>query len=290
MYVVIIGAVACALAALALTVVWINGLRYERSVKRLIGEISAAADADRRSVHDRDLESLPEPVKRYLRKALGDAPQTIRTASLQHTGWFRTREDSEDWNSFKGSQYFCVSPPAFVWKARIRIAPLVWLKVLDGYSRSAGFMRVKLFNVLSIIDASNESELNSGALARYLAESVWFPAALLPSQRLTWTPIDERTAQATLKEGSTTVSVRFFFNGDDEIVKGTAERYRRQEDGAYRKVGWSAYYGAYREYGGYWVPSEGRVEWSPPEKDWVYWKGTVVKIEYDARPASGAKS
>src|SRR5690606_36959427 len=60
--------------------------------------------------------------------------------------------------------------------------------------RRHGSGRVSLLSTLKIAEAAGRPELDASALHRYLAESVWFPSALLPQSGVTWTPLDDRRA------------------------------------------------------------------------------------------------
>jgi len=62
---------------------------------------------------------------------------------------------------------------------------------------------------------------------RFLAEAVWYPTALLPSQGVHWEAIDDVSAKARLTDGAITVSLDFRFDGNG-LVTGTraAARHR----------------------------------------------------------------
>ena len=88
-------------------------------------------------------------------------------------------------------------------------------------------MKGKLISFIIVIDAQDEEKLDKGALQRYLAESVWFPTSLLPSQGVTWEGIDNTKARATITDSGITVSLEFKFNQKGEVISVYApERYR----------------------------------------------------------------
>ena len=55
---------------------------------------------------------------------------------------------------------------------------------------------------------ATDASLREGALQRYLAEAVWLPPSLLPSERLQWTAMDESHARATLHDGETVATLQ----------------------------------------------------------------------------------
>ena len=79
-----------------------------------------------------DDPSLPPPVARYLRRALPDGGARIRFAEVVHQGTFQMGEGDGGWRAFRSTQLFGAYPPAFVWDATIRMAPLVGVRVRDA--------------------------------------------------------------------------------------------------------------------------------------------------------------
>lgn len=72
-----------------------------------------------------DLASVvPSPAARYLRKALGDAPPLVRVARPSQEGVLRPGVRSSRWLPFSAEQVVAPLATAFVWDARVRIAPL----------------------------------------------------------------------------------------------------------------------------------------------------------------------
>src|SRR5205085_5598411 len=97
----------------------------------------------------------------------------------------------------------------FLWDAKVRVAPLVHVRVRDAYIAGQGQGAVSLLSAFEMSAESGGSELNAGELYRYLAEAVWYPTALLPREGLIWHAIDHDKALATLTHANTTVSIEF---------------------------------------------------------------------------------
>jgi hypothetical protein len=76
------------------------------------------------------LDSLPAPVRRYLRYTVSEGAPAIRTVRLKHEGHFRTGP-KQRWLPIEGEQYFTVGKPGFVWHACTRLAPLIWIEARD---------------------------------------------------------------------------------------------------------------------------------------------------------------
>lgn len=221
---------------------------------------------------------LPDPVTRYLRQAIGDAPHHPHVVRLSQEGEFRVSEAEDGWRPFDASQDFTVEPPGFVWDARIAMAPGMPVRVRDSYVGGSGSMQAKLLSLVTLVDERHKEQLDRAALQRYLAEAVWFPTALLPSERLRWQALDAETAEAFLSDGDIEVSVQFRFQ-DGSIVGVYANRYREVE-GNYVLTPWQGRFHSYETREGIRFPTHGEVAWILPEGEYPYWRGRIVDIDF----------
>jgi len=259
-------------------------LRHERATDALVADLLADADRSRRAVADEDAAGLPDPVGRYLDAALGDDQPYVRTVRLRQRGEFRLGGAESPWKPFDATQHVTVRPPGFVWDAGIEVAPLVPVRVVDSYVHGAGGLRATLLGLVPVADAAPGPELDEGELVRYLAEAVWYPTALLPGEGVSWEPIDDRSARATVEHRETAASAVFHFDDEDLITRVTAERPRRRPDGRFEPTPWIGSFADYRERNGVTVPAEAEVAWRLPAGDLPYWRARVSEI--DRRPAA----
>jgi uncharacterized protein DUF6544 len=262
------------LAAIVLALMlasWIGSHQLDRSTVAQVDALLHSADRTGPGRVDFALLSgLPEPVVRYLRHVLRDGQPLVEVARLSQVGELRTAPSSKRWFQFKANHV--VVPPAqgFIWDARVAVVPLIHLRVRDGYARGSGFGRVTLLSLIPIGADSESTEINSGALHRYLAESVWYPTALLPSPALRWSPIDSTQAMATLSHAGTTVSLVFRFNDKGEVTGIYSPGRWGRFEGEYRQVPWEGHFRDYRDRQGMLIPTVGEVGW--------YWNGTWERV------------
>ena len=264
--------------------------RWQGSTERLADELLRRAIAPPGRVSFPALDSLPGPVRRYFRTVLRDGQPFIRSARLAQTGQFRSKESPDPqagWQPFEAAQVFTAEPPGFVWDARIRMAPLASVRVRDGYVGGRASMLGALLGIVTVVEAADEPHLRAGALQRYLAESVWFPTALLPRKGLAWSSIDDSHARATLTDGETSVSLDFEFGPVDEIVSCHAagrQRAASGEPGSYQTLPWGGRYRRYEERDGIRVPLESEVFWVVDGTEQPYYRGRNLRFEYDFPP------
>jgi hypothetical protein len=246
-----------------------------------VAELLAIANPESdRVFRNDDLEGLPEPVQGYLANVLTEGQPYLRTVRLEQSGEFRLGDAMAPWKPLSATQHFTVDPPGFVWDARVEIVPLLPVRVVDAYKAGKGTLHAKILSSIPVADAVPSTELNSGELMRYLAETVWFPTALLPGEGVDWEPIDEQSAKATISHRGMTVSLVFHFNSRNQVEHVFAASRFREVDGTYEPTPWTGHFSNYQVRNGMLIPIDGEVEWNLPEGALGYWRGHLVEIEH----------
>lgn len=274
-----------ALAAIGIAiaaVIWDAVTRWRAASNALVNRLREARRRPSATRYDAaDLSGIPAPVTRYFEKVLHDGHPIITSARLTQHGLFLMNPDTKSWKPFGAVEDFTATPPGFVWDARIEILPGIQVYVRDSVVDGRGAMLASAAGVLKLVDVHDTPDLTEAALQRYLAEAVWFPTALLPSQGVVWTAVDDSTARASITAAGTTVSLDFKF-GTDGLVKDvyTPARYR-SEGGKLVSRPWSATFSRYEERRRVLIPIQGEVAWELPEGRLPYWRGTIVRADYD---------
>src|SRR5688500_11255118 len=177
--------------------------------------LEPAKEATWHGGHDR---TWPAPVARYLQFALGKHSEPARLMRLAQHGSLRTDPSSKRWLDFSADHVIAPLAHAFLWDARVRTAPLAHMRVIDSLLDAIGSGQVHLMSAIEVVRTPARAEVSSGALHRFLAEAVWYPWALMPSEQLSWTAIDERRALASLTVGGISVSLEFRFAASGEVT------------------------------------------------------------------------
>jgi hypothetical protein len=275
----IIAVASVGLAGILAATVVAGTLLWNRATQRMVARLGSTRLSSAVFTPE-ELEGLPAPVARYFRLALRPGQPLIRTARFRQKGRFWLGGRDGRWSPFAAEETFSANPPGFVWDAAIRMAPFLSARVRDGYVAGTGSMRARLASVIPLVDRSGGPELAAGALQRYLAEAVWLPTALLPSSGVAWTPVDGRTARATLSDGATTVSLDFTFGENGEIHSTYTPARSREVDGRWVPTPWTGSYRRYERVAGMLVPMEGEVAWVLPDGPLPYWRGRITEAEY----------
>jgi hypothetical protein len=271
--------VAGVLAGSALAVAAAGRAGFDRQVSReVVALFAASSGAEPAVLGEADLAGLPEPVQRWLRYAQVVGKERPTTVRLKQEGQFRTGE-GQGWLPFTAEQYFTTDPPGFLWAVRMRMAPLVSITGRDRYAGGEGGIQMRLLSLVPVADTRGGG-LNQGAMLRYLAETVWFPAAAV-SRYIAWEGIDANSARATMRYAGVAGSVTFVFDAQGRVVRQTAERYN---DARGRLEPRTAPVHAYGEFGGVRVPVEAEAMWNYDSGDFSYIRLRITHVEQN-RPA-----
>ncbi len=230
----------------------------------------------------KEITGLPEPVQRFFNAVLQDGQAIATKVELSQHGQFHMNETEAKWHKFTATQLVTTQKLGFDWDAKIQMIPFINVFVHDTYRLGEGTLQASILGLFSVAKMYNTTELNQGELLRFLAETVWYPTALLPSQGVIWQAIDQHSSRATLNDGKTTASVVFQFDAEGLItsMRAAARCYRVVGD----KSMFMPWVGNFREYAihnGMRIPLEGEVGWEHPEGIRLYFKGKITKISYE---------
>jgi hypothetical protein len=226
------------------------------------------------------IDEAPRPVAEYLRHALGRNGSHVRLAQLHQSGYLRTDGRSRRWMHFDAEQMVGPRTSSFIWNASVDVVGPIGVRVVDALTEEGGSGRVYLQSAWPIAKSDSGLEMNSGALHRFLAESVWYPNALLPSHRLRWEQLDDRRAVANLSTELAAVSLEFQFNERAEVIGVYSPGRWGTFGGRFRKVPWKGRFGDYCVIQGLRVPLQGEVAWELDGRWGTVWRGRLTRVRY----------
>lgn len=260
------------------------GLRssYEAEVRREQAGHAGGAGA---VLTESDIEGLPAPVRRHLR-ACGHVGRPVMSRAEVVWSESAIRMDADGkWLTLETHQFNAVPEPMRAAYMRARLFGLLPFEGHDLYRDGYGSMRIVLLRALTVGD-DRGPEMNQSALVTVLAETFLVPSyALAPY--ITWDPIDERSARATIRHRDVVASGVFEFNNAGEFARfRTEDRYYSEGGGRYRLVPWSAEVLTYVEADGVKRPSRMRAVWHREDGDFEYFRGTIEAIVYDPGPTT----
>jgi hypothetical protein len=206
---------------------------------------------------------------------------------LRHHGTFNMGEGAARWRTFSADHQVVTCRPGFVWNARIALAPGVGLWVHDAYVGGEGVLEAAVLGLVTVASRRGGDTITEGELMRFLAEAVWYPSALLPSQGVRWEPVDARAARATLADGATSVALLFGFGADGLVESVSAAARGRLLGEEVVPTPWRGRFWSYQRIGGVLAPREGEVAWIGDRGEEAYWRGTVETLAAECAGPGG---
>jgi hypothetical protein len=244
--------------------------------------LSGVRRANGEPVREAELAALPDPVKRWLKRAgIVGRPRTHSVHLLQE-GKMRLSAGGP-WLPVAAEQYFDVDAPAFVWSVKTRLWHAVPIEGRDLFSQGHGHLLIRAAGLFTVADGRGEG-IDQGTRLRFLGEIVWFPSAAL-KPFIHWEPLDDEHALATLALNGWRDEAIFSFDAAGRVTSIAAQRFNASLG---RRVGWVIPIRAWRTFDGVEVPSQGDAVWKLAEGDLDYFRWRITQLElnpgHPARP------
>jgi len=203
-------------------------------------------------ITERDIEILPPVVQRYFRFSRVIGKPKIESFGFVMQGRIRQSKDG-NWMPMISRQYNLLSNPARVYFVR---GPGTPMSGVDSYIDGKGRMQIKLFNVLSVADATGY-EMDKSALVTFLNDLVFCPLAYF-SLPVTWEEIDKNHAELSIAHAGMAVNAIMTIADDGRIVNWESDDRFAEVEGEQRKDEWSTPFEKYDEVEGLRIPVAGR--------------------------------
>lgn len=183
--------------------------------RRFLREVStlglATGPGPSAPVRGEDIAKLPESVRRYLiYMGVMNRPRDW-SFRLHYEGRFRLKPD-HDWSPCTVWQYNSSLDVARVFHLKMSLANVMPAVGRDTYVHGHGRMRVRLFNVLPIVDASGP-EFDTGELVTYLNDAILLAPSMLLGPATAWAAVDDARFDVSLTDQGRTVTARVTLDG-----------------------------------------------------------------------------
>jgi hypothetical protein len=170
-------------------------------------------------------------------------------------------------------QYFTVDEPGFVWTVDVTMMRVVPVVGRDTYIRGRGRMFIKAGGLITVADGTGPT-FDQGTALRFLGEIIWFPSAAI-APYISWKPLDDRRAEATLTVRDVTASAVFEFDERGRFVGLTGRRYyggRSLETWVIPVTDWKTIRGIE-------IPVRGGAVWKLAAGDFDYYQWEILDVE-----------
>jgi hypothetical protein len=256
--------------------------RWDKSTHALLARLEATRTLSTAVRYQKtQLDGLPMPVQRYFQNVLTEGQTIVTAVSISHQGSFNMSQDGEQWKPFTSQQRVITQRPGFVWNARIMMLPGVPVRVHDAYLAGEGLLHPAILGLLTLVKLHGSGDIAQGELMRFVAETPWYPTALLPSPSVRWEAVNDRSAHVTMTDGILSIKLLLRFNDQGLIESGFAQARGRTVGKAIEMIPWEGRWSNYVNNSGMRVPMTGEVAWLTPQGRKPYWRGNVQSLTYE---------
>ncbi len=234
-------------------------------------------------ITERDLLYLPVPVQRYYRYCGYIGLEKMLSATIEWEKTFLRFLPHSGWKAMECLQFSAVEEPARIVYMKSKLLGFLPFEGKDKYKDGHGNMKMRLFYLLNIADAKGR-EIDASALITILAEALLVPSYALQPY-ITWQPVNDITAKATITYNGTRVSGNFFFTETGRFLKfETADRYYSESGKNYKRMKWTAIAKSYKTINRISFPTFFNATWNTPTGDYTYYKGWIKNIAFNGKP------
>ncbi|MEO8484314.1 MAG: DUF6544 family protein [Acidobacteriota bacterium] len=273
-------------AAAGIGLIVLGRSRWRASTQAQLARLEAArvpAPAGRYDAHE--IDALPAPVQRYFRAVLKDGQPMIAAATFELAGTINmSATGGDDWKPFTSTQRAVVHRPGFLWNGRVSMLPGVAAHVHDSFIAGVGTLHAAMLGLFTVAEVHGGGEIARGEMMRYFAEMAWYPTALLPSQRVRWAAVDDRSANATLVDGPIALTLLFRFDDAGLISSVHADARGSGVGKDMVMLPWDCTVSNYQLRHGMMVPTRGGAAWMRPEGRKPYFIGNLTSLAYEFAP------
>lgn len=213
-------------------------------------------------------KNLPEPVKRYLRYALGDKKRLDVFAQYKQAGWIQnsmnvTYYDHPNWKYIVADCRVRLDRPSFFWQALIHLGWEFWMKGWYRFDSSDSELYWTWMGAVQIALYSGP-EMQKNAMGQFLIQLPWIPTAMFSSDYLEWIAVDDTSAQVKISIYGNQASGFFSFDSSGKIIRFITDDMQRMTDSGPRSESRMVIYDKYEQFMGVQVPSRLYFFWSTP--------------------------
>lgn len=227
---------------------------------------------------EKDIAHLPLPVKKYLRYTKSVGQPKVKNFRAEFTGGMRSNP-GDDPMKLESVQYnFYYNPSRYFYMvARKMGLPATGLHM---YKEGSAAFRVKLLNLLTVVDAKGE-KMDQAETVTLFNDMCFIAPPTLIDRRIKWENINDRTVKGIYTNGKISVSAVLYFNEKNELVNFISYDRFHTDGIKYENYPWETPVEAYREFNGYLLPSKAKLIYKRSDGDFTYGELEYKSVKYN---------
>lgn len=224
-----------------------------------------------------DLAGLPDPVRRYVMASGAVGRPVPRSMRLDFDAVMSRKPGDRLVSTSRQVNVFGAPARLFLMRSRMFGLPV---RALHLYRGDAATFQVRVAGVLPMVDQAGDT-ISRAETVTVLNDMVVFAPGTLADPRLSWGPVDDRTARVTFTNGRWRVSATLLFGGQDELVDFWSDD--RPESVGRDVVArrWRTPLSGHRVVDGVRVPGRGLAVYERPDGPFTYGEFTLRSLRFD---------
>lgn len=225
-----------------------------------------------------DLTELPDPVRGYMERcgAIGrPRPQNMRVVLAAHM----YRKPGQAPMRARSVQYSFFGRPTrlFLMDARMFGLPV---RALHVYREEQATFTVRVASTVNMVDLSGPA-ISAAETVTVLNDMCLMAPGALVDPRLSWRPIDDRSAAVSFTNGPHVVTATLVFNDRHELVDFWSDDRPDSSTGTFVPMRWSTPVTEYRDTDGRHLLHRGGAVYLRPDGPFMYGDFTMRSLKYD---------
>ena len=205
------------------------------------------------------LDSIPDPLHRYLLWAVTDSLRPIRIARIQHGGYYgfierQAGSTTTKWKYIVADRWVAPGAGGFAWHAMMHLGCDFWTKCRMVMMKD---QILKFWKWMGVFKYSYEPEsiLKRNTLVQHMVHSVWVPTQLITDSHQHFKELNDTTFQIIYTTDKDTVSARFIVDPEGQPKWFVTNAYLLSTDEGINEVKMRVKYWQYLQLQQYRLPS-----------------------------------
>jgi hypothetical protein len=224
---------------------------------------------------DADIQSLPQPVQKYLRYCGVVNKPKVKNVRIEFEG--RMRSKKKDWFPFTTVQYNFFDEPARLFFMKAKMFGIT-VPGYHDYQQAAAGMNIKLFGLFPVVQVSGAAMNRAETVTLFNDMCLMVPASLI-DKRIEWIPVDSLSAKAIFTNGANKITATLYFNQLGQLVNFISDD--RTDVNEMKQYRFSTPVKEYRRMGEINIMKYGEAVWHYPDGEFVYGEFNLTSIEYN---------
>lgn len=257
---------------------WSFSNKFKNEVTRSLKNDALIAES---LLTENDIQSLPEPVKKYLHYTGSVNKPIVKNFKVEFAGQIR-KNDKSEWMPFTSEQYNFInsSTRLFFMKATMKNLPVVGFHC---FKNGNAFMDIRLFSLCRVQYQSGK-EMGVAETVTFFNDMCVMAPATLIDKRIKWLVVESNKVKVEFTNNNITIAAWLYFNDKGELINFISDdRFALAENNSMKRIPWSTLMKDYQTINGHKLAGYADAVYSYPEGELCYGNFKLANVKYNCK-------